>query len=150
MDDIYNNIDDYNLKRKREVLIVFDDMIADTMAIKKFQAIVIELFIRCRKLNISLIFITQSYFSVPKEVILNCTHHIVMKIYNRRELQQKKRISTVNTTLPANDPMRFRKNFLVLLYKTKLRSLMTKLEQIKLDTMLIGKQPRYLRYQVVN
>ena len=88
MDDVYNNIDDYNLKRKRKVLIVFDDMIADIMTKKKFQAIIKELFIRCRKLNISLVFITQSYFSVPKEVRLNSTHYLIMKIHNRRELQQ--------------------------------------------------------------
>ena len=55
MDDIYNNIDDYNLKRKREILIVLDDMIADNMTNKRFQAIIKELFIRCRKLNISLV-----------------------------------------------------------------------------------------------
>ena len=54
MDDVYNNNDDYNSKRKRKVLIVFDDMIADIMTNKKFQAIIKELFIRCRKLNISL------------------------------------------------------------------------------------------------
>ena len=88
VDDVYNNIDDYNLKRKRKVLIVFDDMIADIMTKKKFQAIIKELFIRCRKLNISLVFITQSYFSVPKEVRLNSTHYLIMKIHNRRELQQ--------------------------------------------------------------
>ena len=58
MDDVYNNIDDYNLKRKRKVLIVFDDMIADIITNKKFQAIIKELFIRCSKLNISLVFIT--------------------------------------------------------------------------------------------
>ena len=58
MDDVCNNIDDYNSKRKRKVLIVFDDMIADIMTKKKFQAIIKELFIRCRKLNISLVFIT--------------------------------------------------------------------------------------------
>ena len=68
MDDVYNNIDDYNSKRKIKVLIVYDDMIADIMTNQKFQAIIKELFIRCRKLNISLVFITQSYFSVPKEV----------------------------------------------------------------------------------
>ena len=71
MDDVYNNIDDYNPRRKRKILIVFDDMIADIMTNKTFQAIIKELFIRCRKLNISLVFITQSYFSVPKEVRLN-------------------------------------------------------------------------------
>ena len=58
MDDVYNNIDDYNSKRKRKVLLVFDDMIVDIMTSKKFQAIIKEFFIRCRKLNISLVFIT--------------------------------------------------------------------------------------------
>ena len=71
MDDVYDNIYDYNPKRKRKVLIVFDGMIADIMTNKRFQAIIKELFIRCRKLNISVVFITQSYFSVPKEVRLN-------------------------------------------------------------------------------
>ena len=70
MDDVYNNFDDYNAKRKRKVLIVFDDMIADIMTNKRFQAIIKELFIRCRKLNISLVFITQSYFSALEEVTL--------------------------------------------------------------------------------
>ena len=75
MDDIYENIEDYNLSRKRKILIIFDDMIADIMTNKKFQTIIKELFIRCTKLNISLVFITQSYFSVPKDVRLNSTHY---------------------------------------------------------------------------
>ena len=87
MDDVYNNIDNYNPKRKRKILIVFDDMIADIMTNKRFQAIIKELFIRCRKLNISLVFITQSYFSVPKEVRLNSMHYLILKIHNKRELQ---------------------------------------------------------------
>ena len=66
MDDVYQNIDDYNLNRKRKILIVFDDMIADIMTNKKFEAILKELLIRCRKVNMPLVFITQSYFSVPK------------------------------------------------------------------------------------
>ena len=73
MNDIYENIDNYNPNRRRKILIVFDDMIADIMTNKKFQSIIKELFIRCRKLNISLVFITQSYFSVPKGVRLNST-----------------------------------------------------------------------------
>ena len=68
---VYNNIDDYNRRRKRKVLIVFDDLIADIMTNNRFQAIIKELFITCTKLNISLIFIKQSYFSVPKDVRLN-------------------------------------------------------------------------------
>ena len=87
MDDVYENINDYNPIRKRKILIVFDDMIADIMTNKKFQAIIKELFIRCRKLNISLVFITQSYFRVPKDVRLNLTHYLIMKINNRKELQ---------------------------------------------------------------
>ena len=71
MDYVYENIDDYNPNRKTKILIVFDDMIADIMSYKKFQALIKELFIRCRKLNVSLMFITQSYFSVPKDVRLN-------------------------------------------------------------------------------
>ena len=86
MDDVYENIHDYNSNRKIKILIVFDDMIADIMTNKKFQSIIKELFIRCRKLNISLIFITQPYFSVPKDVRLNSTHYLIMKINNKREL----------------------------------------------------------------
>ena len=74
MDDNYNNIDDYNATRKKKISIAFDDMVPDLMTNKKFQTIIKELFIRLRKLNISLVFITQSYFSVPKEVRLNSTH----------------------------------------------------------------------------
>ena len=86
MGDVYEKIDNYNPNRKRKILIVFDDMIADIMTNKKFQAIIKELFIRCRKLNISLVFITQSYFSVRKDVRLNSTHYLIMKINNKREL----------------------------------------------------------------
>ena len=73
MDDIYENVNNYNPTRKRKTLIIFDDMIAGIMTNKKLQEIIRELFIRCRKLNISLVFITQSYFSVPKGVRLNST-----------------------------------------------------------------------------
>ena len=114
-------------------------MIADIMGNKKFQAIIKELFIRYRKLNISLAFITQSYFSVPKDVRLNTTHYFIMKINNKRELQNiatdhsvdidyqdfKKiyrectkepyNFLTIDTTLPASDPLRFRKNCLILM-----------------------------------
>ena len=68
-------------KRKRKVLIVFDDMIVDIMTNKKFQAMIKEMSIRCRKLNISLVLIEQNYFSVPKEVRLNSTHYLIMKIH---------------------------------------------------------------------
>ena len=134
MDDVYENIDDYNPSRKRKILIVLDDMIADIMNNKKFQVISKELFIRCRKLNISIVFITQSYFSVPKDVRLNSTHYLIMKINNKRELQnivinhsadidykdfmkiyrectkEPFNFLTIDTTLPACNPLRFRKN----------------------------------------
>ena len=124
MDDVYENIDDHNQSKKRKILIVFDNMIADIMSNKKFQAIIKELFIRCRKLNILLMFITQSYFSVPKDAKLSSTHYLIMKINNRRELQN---IAITNSadidyndfvkiyreyTLPASDSLRFRKKLL--------------------------------------
>ena len=134
MDDIYKNINDYNPSRKRRILIVFDDMISDIMTNKKFQAIIKELFIRCRKLNSSLVFITQSYFSVPKDVRLNSTRYLIMKINNLQNLQNiainhsadvdykdfikiykectKEPFSslTIDTTFPASNRLRFRKN----------------------------------------
>ena len=104
------------------------------MVNKKFQSIIKELFIRCRKLNIPLVFITQSYFSVAKDVRLNSTYYLIMRINNRKELQNiainhsvdidykdfmniyrecvKEPYSflTIDTTLPSNNPLRFRKN----------------------------------------
>ena len=87
MNDLYENIDNYILKIKIKILIVFNDTIADIMINKKFQSIIKELFIRCRKQNISLVFITQSYFSVPKDVTSNSTHYLIIKINNKRELK---------------------------------------------------------------
>ena len=119
---------------KERKLIVFDDMIADIMTNKKCQAIIKELFIRCRKLSISLVFITQSYFSVPKDARLDSTHYLIMKINNRKELQNIEidhsadidykdfmkiyrectkepfNFLTIDTTLPVSNPLRFRKN----------------------------------------
>ena len=136
MDDVYNNINEYNPNRKRKTLIMFDDVIAYIMTNKRFQAIIKERLIRCRKLNISLVFITLSYFSVPKEVRLNSTHYLITKIHNKRELQQiatnhsadidykdfmkiySKCTSdpysflTIDTTLPSNNLLRFKKNLL--------------------------------------
>ena len=74
MRDVYKNIEEYNLGRERKILIVFDDMIADMINNKKLNPIVTELFIRGRKLNISIVSIMQSYFKVPKDVRLNSTH----------------------------------------------------------------------------
>ena len=134
MHDVYQNINDYNPDKENKILIVFDDMIADMINNKKLNSIVTELFIRGRKLNISLVFITQSYFKVPKDVRLNTTHFFIMKIPNKRELQQialnhssdintkdfiniyKKCIDKpysflVNdTTLSPDDPLRLRKD----------------------------------------
>ena len=109
-------------------------MIADIMTNKKFQAIKKKLFIICRKINISIVFITQSYFSVPKDVRLNSTHYFILKINNRKELQniainhsadidykdfmkiyrectkEPYNFLTIDTTLPSSNPLGFRKN----------------------------------------
>ena len=69
-------------------MIVFDDLIADMLSNKKLNPIITELFIRGKKFNISLVFITESYVSVPKHIRLDSTHYFVMKIPNKRELQQ--------------------------------------------------------------
>ena len=118
------------------MLIVFDDIIADMINNKKLNPVVTELFIRDRKLNVPIVFITQSYFKVPKDVRLNSKHFFIMKEPNKRELRQialnhlsdidfkdfikiYKKCTTkpysflVNdTTLPSDDPLRFRKNLL--------------------------------------
>ena len=86
MQDVYKNIENYNPGKKRKI--VFDDMIADMLNNKKLNPVVTELFIRCRKLNISIVFITQSYFKMPKDVRLYSKHFFIMKIPNKRELQQ--------------------------------------------------------------
>ena len=136
MQDVYKNIEDYNPIKKRKVLIIFDDMIADMINNNKLNPVVTELFIRGRKLNISIVFIMQSYFKVPKDVRLNSTHFFIMNIPNKRELQQialnhssdidfkdfmkiykkyaKEPYSFLvnDTTLPSDDPLRFRKNLL--------------------------------------
>ena len=87
MNDVIDDINNCNKNRDKKVLIIFDDMIADIMRSEKFKAIVKELFIRCRKLNISIVFITQSYFRTPKDARLNSTHYILMKIVNKKELK---------------------------------------------------------------
>ena len=84
MDDIYKNIEEYNPNKKRKILVVFDDMIADMLSNKKLNPIVNESLIRGIKLNTSLIFITQSYFAVPKNIRLNSTHDRIMNIPNKR------------------------------------------------------------------
>ena len=137
MHDVYKNIHEYSLDKENKILIVFDDMIADMIHNKKLNSIVTELFIRGRKLNISLVFITQSYFKVPKDVRLNTTHFFIAKIPNKREIQQIaiNHSSDINakdfaniyrkytaepysflvnvTTLSSNNPLRFKKTFLI-------------------------------------
>ena len=87
IDDIYENLEDYNPTKTRKMLVVFDDMIADMKGNKKLTSIVTELFLRGRKLNISLVSISQFYFKVPENMRLNATHYFIMKIPNKRELQ---------------------------------------------------------------
>ena len=79
MHNVYKNIDEYNPDKENKILIVFDDMIADMIHNKKWNSIVAELFIRGRKLNISLVFITQLYSKVPKDVRLNTSHFLLQK-----------------------------------------------------------------------
>ena len=134
MQDDYKNTDEYNVDKERKILIVFDDMIPDLINNKKLNSMITELFIRGRKLNISLVLITQSYFKVPKDVRLNSTDFFIMKISNKRELQQialnhSSDISTkdfikiykkfkakpysflVNdATIASDNPLRFRRN----------------------------------------
>ena len=97
--DIYKNINNYHPDKENKILIVFDYMIADMISNKNLNLIVTELFIRCRKLSISLAFISQSYFKVPKDVRNNSTHFFIVKIPNKRELQQIaiNRSSDINT-----------------------------------------------------
>ena len=88
MHDVYKNIDEYNSDKENKILIVFDDMIADMIHNKKLNSIVTELFIRGRKLNISLVFITQSYFKVPKDVRLNTTHFFITKFQTKENFNK--------------------------------------------------------------
>ena len=86
MQDVYKNIDEYNADKERKILTMTWLLI--WFITKNFNSIVTDLLIRVRKLNISLVFITQSYFKVTKDVILNSTHFFILKISNKRELQQ--------------------------------------------------------------
>ena len=87
IDDVYENLEDYNPTKKRRELIVFDNMITDMESNTKLSLIVTKLFLKGRKFNISLVFIPQSYFKVPKSIILNATHYFIMEIPNKKELQ---------------------------------------------------------------
>ena len=134
MHKFYKNIDKYSPNKENKELIGFDDMIADMIRNKNLNFIVTELFIRCRKLNVSLVFISQSYLKVPKHVRLNTSHFFIMKIQDKTELQhiainhssdtntkdfieiyrkctdKPYSFFVIDTTLPSNNPVRFRKN----------------------------------------
>ena len=134
MRSVYKHIDEYNPDIENKIVIVFDDMIADVTKNKKLNSMVTDLLIRGRKRNIFLVFITQSYFKVPKDVRLNTTHLFIAKIPNKKEsreitINHSSDISAkdfinisrectaepysffVNdTTLASNNPLRFRKN----------------------------------------
>ena len=136
MNDIYKNIEEYNPNKKRKILTVFDDMVADMLSSKKLNLIVAKSIIRGRKGNISLVFITKSYFAVPKNIRLNSTHYFIMKIPSKRELKQiqfnhlsdidfqdfvnlhKKCTAKpysflfIDATLASDSPLRFRNNLL--------------------------------------
>ena len=88
MQDVYKNTEDYKPKTNRKVLIVFNDMIADMINNKKLDSIVSELFTRGKKINLSIVFITQPNFKVPRVVRINTTHFFIMKIPNKGEVQQ--------------------------------------------------------------
>ena len=88
MNDVLDDINDYNKNRDKKVLIVFDGMIADIEYNKNFKRIIKELFYRARKINVSIVFITQSYFRALKDARLNSTHYILMKIGNKKELKR--------------------------------------------------------------
>ena len=88
MNDVPDDINDYNKNRDKKVLIVFDDMTADIEYNKNFKQIIKELFYRARKINVSIVFITQSYFRALKDARLNSTHYILMRIGNKKELKR--------------------------------------------------------------
>ena len=88
MKGVFEYIDEYNVDKENKILVVFDDLITDLINNKKLNSVLTELFIRGIKLNISLVFITQSYFQIPKDVRLNTSHFFITKIPNKRELQQ--------------------------------------------------------------
>ena len=85
MNDVLDDINNYNKNRDKNVLIVFDDMIADIEYNKNFKQIIKELFYGARKINVSIVFITQSYFKALKNARLNSTHYILMRIGNKKE-----------------------------------------------------------------
>ena len=147
MDHIYKNTEEHNPNKKCKILIVFNDMIADMLNNKKPNPILTELFIRGGKLNKSLVFLAQSYFSLPKNVRLNFTHYFIIKIPNEQKLQRMalnnssdiidfndfmnlyktytaKTYSFLVTdgTLASDNPLRFRKNHVERIQKLIIRT----------------------------
>ena len=136
MDNIYKSIEEYNPNKKRKTSLLLDDMIVDTLSNKNLNPIVTEWFIRGKNLNISLIFITQSYFAIAKSVKLNSRHYFITVIPNKQELQQiafnhssdidfKDYMNlfikctakpyfclVIDAALASDNPLRFRKNLL--------------------------------------
>ena len=108
MDDVYKNVNDYNPNRKRKILIVFDDMFANIMTNKKCQAIIKEIFIRCRKLNISILFLKQFSLSVPKYLKLNSTTFLIMSISKKENCTRLQLI--ILQILTTNVSWRFTEN----------------------------------------
>ena len=134
MDDVYENIEEYDPDKEHKTLIVFDDMVADMISNQKLDPTVTKLLFRGRKLNIFFVFITQSLFIVPKKISRNYTHYFIMKIPNKQYIQQiafdhspdivisyekimnvcKKTYSflVIHSTIASDNPLSFRKNLL--------------------------------------
>ena len=171
INDIYKNTEEYNPNKKGKLLIVFDDLTAVMLINKKLNPIVTELFIRGRKLNISLVSVSQSYFAALKSIRVNSTHYFVMKIPNKRDLQQiafsnssdinfqnfmnlYKKCTTepyfllaIDTTLASDNSLCFRKNLLERIQKLT----MTIDDKIKgkKHTMSTETQQKYQHYRQV-
>ena len=125
MDNIYKNIEEYKPNKKRKILIASDDMIADMLSNKKLNPIVTELFIRDRKVNISLVFVTQSYFAMPKSFRLNSMHYFIIAFNHSSDLEFEDLTNLYKTctaklysflvtdaTITSDNPLRFTKNLL--------------------------------------
>ena len=134
MDDVYENIEEYDPDKEHKTLIVFDDMVADMLSNQKLDPTVTKLLFGGRKLNIFFVFITQSLFIVPKKISRNYTHYFIMKIPNKQYIQQiafdhspdivisyekimnvcKKPYSflVIHSTIASDNPLSFRKNLL--------------------------------------
>ena len=165
MDDIYNNVEEYNPNKKRKILIVFYDMIVDMLSNKKVNPIITELYIRGRKLNIFLIFIMQSNFAVPKSIGRNSTHYLIRKLLVNKNfdklfliIRQILTLKTlilnvlqkctakpysflvINATLASDNPLIFRK------YISE--RIDDKIRDGKRNTILTEKQQSYQHYHL--